>query len=110
MIAIENSVAGRVADVHHLLPEGGLHIVGEHYQPIMHHLLAVKGAKLSDIKRVESHVQALAQCRDWLRKKHIRAVVHSIQPVLQQICKLGDKSVGAIAIRTGWTNLRLEKV
>lgn len=61
MIPVENSVAGRVADVHHLLPEGKLHIVGEHYQPIEHHLLAVKGATLKDIKKVESHVQALAQ-------------------------------------------------
>src|SRR5580692_11708831 len=58
MIPIENSVAGRVADVHHLLPEGGLHIIGEHYQPIVHHLLALPGTKLKDIKRVESHEQA----------------------------------------------------
>src|SRR3984885_920956 len=77
MIPIENSVAGRVADVHHLLPEAGLHIIGEHYQPIVHHLLARPGAKLADIKRVESHVQALAQCRQWLRAKKIRTVIHA---------------------------------
>lgn len=98
MIPIENSVAGRVADVHHLLPEGGLHIIGEHYQPITHHLLALPGAKLSDIKRVESHVQALAQCRDWLRKKHIKAVIHpDTAGAAADIAKRGDKTVAAIA-------------
>jgi prephenate dehydratase len=98
MIAIENSVAGRVADVHSLLPRGSLYIIGEHYQPIMHHLLAVKGATLSDIKRVESHVQALAQCREWLRKKHLKAVVHSdTAGAAADIAKLGDKSTAAIA-------------
>src|SRR5271154_5083373 len=77
MIPIENSVAGRVADVHHLLPEGGLSIIGEHYQPIVHHLLALPGAKLADIKRAESHVQALAQCRQWLRARGIEAVIRA---------------------------------
>src|SRR5881227_2736551 len=56
MIPIDNSVAGRVADIHHLLPDSGLHIVGEWFLPIRHQLMAVKGAKLSDIKTVESHV------------------------------------------------------
>jgi prephenate dehydratase len=98
MIPIENSVAGRVADVHHLLPEGGLHIIGEHYQPIVHHFLVVPGAKLSDIKRVESHVQALAQCRAWLRKKHIQAVIHpDTAGAAADVAMHGDKAVAAIA-------------
>ncbi|MDR3450721.1 MAG: prephenate dehydratase [Alphaproteobacteria bacterium] len=98
MIAVENSVAGRVADVHHLLPQGGLHIVGEHYQPIEHHLLAIKGAKLSDIKRVESHVQALAQCRNWLRAHNMQPVIHAdTAGAAQEIAQRGDKSVAAIA-------------
>lgn len=98
MIPIENSIAGRVADVHHLLPEGGLHIIGEHFQAIEHHLLAVKGAKLSDIKRVESHVQALGQCRDWLRNKHIKAVIHAdTAGAAADVAQRGDKSVAAIA-------------
>src|SRR6201990_1146723 len=49
MIPIENSVAGRVADIHHLRPASGLYIVGEYFLPIRHQLMAVKGAKLADI-------------------------------------------------------------
>jgi prephenate dehydratase len=98
MIAVENSVAGRVADVHHLLPEGGLHIIGEHYQPIKHHLLALKGAKLQDITRVESHVQALAQCRKWLRANDIQPIVHAdTAGAASDISRRGDKTVAAIA-------------
>jgi len=63
MIPIENSVAGRVADIHHLLPQSGLFIVGEWFLPIRHQLMAPRGAKLGDIKTVESHVHALGQCR-----------------------------------------------
>ena len=63
MIPIENSVAGRVADIHHLMPASGLHIVAEHFLPVRHQLLAPKGATLEDIKTVESHVHALGQCR-----------------------------------------------
>jgi prephenate dehydratase len=98
MIPIENSVAGRVADVHHLLPEGGLHIVGEHYQPVVHHLLAVPGAKLGDIREAHSHVQALAQCRKWLRGKNIKPVVTvDTGGAAADIAKRGDKSIAAIA-------------
>src|SRR6202161_4487949 len=56
MLPIENSVAGRVADIHHLLPESGLHIIGEHYQRVNHYLMAPKGARLEPIKKVHSHV------------------------------------------------------
>lgn len=98
MIPVENSVAGRVADVHHLLPQGGLHIIGEHYQPIQHHLLAVKGARLEDIKRVESHVQALAQCRKWLRDHGMTPVIHAdTAGAAEEVSKRGDKTVAAIA-------------
>ena len=98
MIPVENSVAGRVADVHHLLPEGKLHIIGEHYQPIEHHLLAIPGAKLKDIKRVESHVQALAQCRKWLKRHDIKPVIHDdTAGAAEEIAKRGDKTVAAIA-------------
>ena len=58
MIPIENSVAGRVADIHHLMPHAGLKIIGEHFQRVNHHLLAVPGARLEDIKTVHSHVHA----------------------------------------------------
>ena len=65
MIPIENSLAGRVADIHHLLPEAGLHIIGEHFQRVNHCLMAPKGATLAGLKTVESHVQALSQCRNF---------------------------------------------
>ncbi len=98
MIPVENSVAGRVADVHHLLPGGGLHIIGEHYQPIRHHLLALKGAKLSDIKKVESHAQALAQCRAWLRARGIQPVVHAdTAGAAEEVSRRGDRTVAALA-------------
>src|SRR4030081_557918 len=62
MIPIENSVAGRVAAIHHLLPQSGLVLVGECFEPIHHQLMAPRGAKLADIKTVATHVHALAQC------------------------------------------------
>src|SRR6187200_2196887 len=75
MIPIENSVAGRVADIHHLMPNSGLHIVAEWFLPIRHQLMAIKGAKLSDIRSVESHVQALGQCRKMIRKLKLKPIV-----------------------------------
>ena len=67
MIPIDNSVAGRVADIHHLMPRSGLHIVGEWFLPVQHQLMAPKGATLRTIKTVESHVHALGQCRNIIR-------------------------------------------
>jgi prephenate dehydratase len=75
MIPIENSLAGRVADIHHLLPKSGLYIVGEHFLPIRFQLMSVKGAKLSGITDVYSHVHALGQCRKIIRKHGWRAHV-----------------------------------
>src|SRR5688500_10808494 len=63
MIPIENSVAGRVADIHHLLPRADLYIVGEHFLRVRHQLMAAKGATLATVKKVLSHTQALGQCR-----------------------------------------------
>ncbi len=75
MIPIENSIAGRVADIHHLLPHSGLHIVGEHFLPIHFQLLALPEANLSTIKTVQSHVHALGQCRKIIRKLGLKALV-----------------------------------
>src|SRR6476620_11999715 len=75
MIPIENSVAGRVADIHHLLPQSGLFIVGEWFLPVRHRLMAVRGAKLTDIKTVDSHVHALGQCSTIIRKLKIKPIV-----------------------------------
>ncbi|MGD2133501.1 MAG: prephenate dehydratase [Maricaulaceae bacterium] len=63
MIPVENSVAGRVADIHHLLPDSSLSIIAEHFSPVRFNVLAKPGVKLDDIKTVASHHMALAQCR-----------------------------------------------
>src|ERR1700745_1513165 len=75
MIPIENSVAGRVADIHHLMPTSGLHIVADWFRPIRHQLMAPTGASLEDIRSVESHVMALGQCRSIIRKLKLKPVV-----------------------------------
>ncbi|HWE19059.1 MAG TPA: prephenate dehydratase [Hyphomicrobiaceae bacterium] len=74
MIPIENSVAGRVADIHHLLPGAALHIVGEHFLRVRHQLLAVPGASLQTVKTALSHTQALGQCRSTLKKLGLKPV------------------------------------
>ena len=68
MIPIENSIAGRVADIHHLMPTSGLHIVGEYFLPIHFQLLGIPGATLEGLRSVHSHVHALGQCRKIIRK------------------------------------------
>ncbi len=77
MIPIENSVAGRVADIHHLMPESGLHIVAEHFQRVVHCLLAPKGATIATIRTVHSHVHALSQCHDLIRELGLKAVAEA---------------------------------
>src|SRR4249919_4350304 len=75
MIPIENSIAGRVADIHHLLPDSGLYIVGEHFLPIHFHVLGVPGARLSDVRTVRSHAHALGQCRRVVREHGWNSVI-----------------------------------
>jgi prephenate dehydratase len=100
MIPVENSVAGRVADIHHLMPESGLHIIAEHFMPVRHQLLALKGATLKDIKTVESHVHALGQCRRVIRKLGIRPIVAAdTAGSAREIAEVGDNSRAAIASR-----------
>jgi prephenate dehydratase len=77
MIPIDNTIAGRVADVHHLIPDSGLYITGEHFQPIEHCLLAVRGTKIDDLKDVHSHVHALPQCRDMIKELGLRPYVYA---------------------------------
>src|SRR5882672_4949715 len=75
MMPIENSVAGRVADIHHLMPDSGLFIIGEHFERVNHHLLALPGATLASIRTVRSHVHALSHCRKLIRSLGLRPVV-----------------------------------
>jgi prephenate dehydratase len=74
MIPIENSVAGRVADIHHLLPGSNLYIVGEHFLRVRHQLMGLKGTDIKSIKKALSHTQALGQCRKTLRDLGITPV------------------------------------
>jgi len=98
LIPVENSVAGRVADIHHLLPASRLHIIGEFFLPVNHHLLALKGATLADIREVRSHVHALGQCRRFLRDRGLRPVVAAdTAGSAAEVAGRGDKSVAAIA-------------
>jgi len=98
MIPIENSSAGRVADIHHLMPESGLHIVGEHFQKVEHQLLAAPGATLEGLERVHSHVQALSQCRRFLRERGLTPVVHAdTAGAAQEVAERGDPRHGAVA-------------
>ncbi|EGP08881.1 prephenate dehydratase [Bradyrhizobiaceae bacterium SG-6C] len=100
MIPIENSLAGRVADIHHLLPQSGLFIVGEWFLPIRHQLMGPRGARLGDIKTVESHVHAIGQCRNIIRKLGIKAIVAGdTAGAARLIAERGDKHCAAIASR-----------
>ena len=98
MIPIENSLAGRVADIHHLLPTSGLHIIGEHFLPIHFQLMAPKGATLKTIKTVHSHIHALGQCRKIIRKHGWKAVVAGdTAGAAREVAEAGDLSQAALA-------------
>jgi prephenate dehydratase len=100
MIPIENSVAGRVADIHHLMPHCGLHIIGEHFQRVNHHLLALPGARLDQIKVVHSHIHALHQCRQLIRKLGVMPKVHAdTAGAAEEVAGAGSRNQAAIASR-----------
>ncbi len=100
MIPIENSLAGRVADIHHLLPTSGLHIIGEHFLPIHFQLMAIPGTKLSDIRSVHSHIHALGQCRKVIRAHRWAAMVAAdTAGAAREVAELGDRSRAALAPR-----------
>ena len=97
MIPIENSLAGRVADIHHLIPTSDQYIIGEHFQPVNHQLMAPQGANLSDIKEVHSHIHALPQCRKLIRELGIEPVVHAdTAGACEMIAEKGDPTLAAI--------------
>jgi prephenate dehydratase len=100
MIPVENSIAGRVADIHHLLPESGLHIVGEYFMPIHFQLMAVPGTRLDEIRTVRSHVHAIGQCRRHLRERGwASAVADDTAGAAREVAELADPSVAALAPR-----------
>ncbi len=98
MIPVDNTVAGRVADVHHLLPRGGLHIVGEHFLRVNHHLLAARGATLETVRTVLSHTHALGQCRSFIRRRGYRTrVVADTAGAAAEVAETRDPTLAAIA-------------
>jgi prephenate dehydratase len=98
MIPIDNSVAGRVADIHHLMPRSGLHIVAEWFLPVQHQLMAPRGSSLRTIRTVESHVHALGQCRDIIRKLGVKAIVAAdTAGAAREVAEAGDISRAALA-------------
>jgi prephenate dehydratase len=100
MIPIDNSVAGRVADIHHLMPQSKLHIVAEWFLPVQHQLMAPKGATLKTIRTVESHVHALGQCRNIIRALGVKAVVAAdTAGAAREVAEAGDVSRAALATK-----------
>jgi prephenate dehydratase len=100
MIPIENSIAGRVADIHNLLPASGLHIVGETFLPIHFQLLAVKGARVEDLRSVHSHIHALGQCRKIIRKLGLKPVVAGdTAGSAREVAEWGDPTRASLATR-----------
>jgi prephenate dehydratase len=98
MIPIENSIAGRVADIHTLLPASGLHIVGETFLPIHFQLLAAPGARIEDLRTVHSHVHALGQCRNIIRRHGLTPVVAGdTAGAAREIAEWADKTRAALA-------------
>ncbi|MBV1902117.1 MAG: prephenate dehydratase [Marinosulfonomonas sp.] len=98
MIAVENSSYGRVADVHSLLPQSGLHIIDEAFVRVHINLLGVPGSKLKDVQSATSHTVLLGQCRDFLRKHKIRSVIGAdTAGSAQHIAELGVGEMAALA-------------
>lgn len=98
MIPVDNTLAGRVADVHRLLPAKDLYIIGEHFQPISMCLLGLKGAKPEDLTDVYSHVHALPQCKQVLTKLGVKTHIHAdTAGSAKDISEQADKTKGAIA-------------
>ena len=100
MVPIENSLAGRVADIHYLLTKYKLQIYSEHFQNVEHNLLVKEGTELKDIKYVRSHVQAIDQCQKIISKNKFKTIISAdTAGSAKDLSKSNDKSIGAIASR-----------
>ncbi|MGE7370241.1 prephenate dehydratase [Neorhizobium sp. NPDC001467] len=100
MIPIENTLAGRVADIHHLLPESRLNIVGEYFMPIRFQLMVMPGVQRDEIRTVHSHIHALGQCRKIMRSNGWKPVVAGdTAGAAKLVSELGDRSMAALAPR-----------
>ena len=109
MIPIENTIAGRVADIHHLLPESRLHIVGEYFLPIHFQLMVLKGVTRKEINTVHSHIHALGQCRMIVRANGWKPVVAGdTAGAAKLVSETGDRSMAALAPRLAADLYKLE--
>jgi prephenate dehydratase len=100
MIPIDNSVAGRVADIHHLMPHSNLYIVGEHFLRVRHQLLGLPGASLGSLTTVRSHIHALGQCRKYIRKNGWKPVVAGdTAGAAKLVAEVQDRTMAALAPR-----------
>jgi prephenate dehydratase len=100
MIPVENSIAGRVADIHQLLPESDLYIVAEHFLPIHFQLAALPGTTTADIRTVRSHIHALGQCRRVIREHGwLPQVAEDTAGAAREVAERGDHSVAALCPR-----------
>ena len=98
MLPVENSTYGRVADIHHLLPESGLHIVGEAFVRVHINLLAKRGVRLGEIASAMSHTVLLGQCRGFLRENGIRGITGGDTAGSARVVAEGeDPTLGALA-------------
>ena len=100
MIPIENTIAGRVADIHHLLPESRLHIVGEYFMPIRFQLMVLPGVTKDEVRTVHSHIHALGQCRKIVRLNGWKPVIAGdTAGAAKLVSETGDRSMAALAPR-----------
>ena len=100
MIPIENTIAGRVADIHHLLPESKLHIIGEYFLPIHFQLMVLPGVARKEIKSVHSHIHALGQCRKYIRKNGWKPMVAGdTAGAAKLVAEIRDRTMAALAPR-----------
>jgi len=98
IIPLENSLAGRVADIHYLLPKYKLQIYGEHFQKVEHCLLGHQNANLKDIKYVRSHAQAVGQCQEIIKKNNFKSIISAdTAGSAKDLSKSKDISIAAIA-------------
>ena len=98
VIPIENSLAGRVADIHYLIPKYKLQIHAEHFQKVNHYLLGIKGSKMEDIKTVRSHAQAIGQCSKIILDNKLKPIISAdTAGSAKFIAEKKDKSESAIA-------------
>lgn len=111
MIPIENTIAGRVADIHHLLPESRLHIIGEYFMPIRFQLMVLPGVSRDEIRTVHSHIHALGQCRKIVRANGWKPVVAGdTAGAAKLVAEMGDRSMAALAPRLAADLYKLEIV